>query len=184
MHTIFASRKFNEKFIKKTTKMENITNQQIYADHQVTKENSAQLRKESMQMALAATGSDLATRIKKALLKAWGEWVPDYEGWLRWSSGLYTPDSLIYAIGDKPQRFADYQASMRHQREAATMEMGPIMQIAVEGYTAALVYHMYLCPKAQPEKCFDIMVTEFNTFEETDGQLMVKRLDLYTTKIM
>lgn len=64
------------------------------------------------------------------------------------------------------------------------MEMGPIMQIAVEGYTAALVYHIYLCPKAQLEKCFDIMVTEFNTFEETDGQLMVKRLDLYTTKVM
>ncbi len=43
---------------------------------------------------------------------------------------------------------------------------------------------MYLSLKAQPEKCFDILVAEFNTFEETDGQLMVKRLDLYTTKVM
>lgn len=164
--------------------MEFITNQQILANHQVTKENSARLRKESMEMALATTSTSRENTIKKRLLEAWGTWVPDYEGWLRWSSDLYTPDSLIYAIGDKPQRFADYQASMQGQREAATMEMGPIMQIAVEDNTAALVYHMYLTPKATPEKTFDIMVTEFNTFEEVDGKLMVTRLDLYTTKIM
>lgn len=136
-----------------------------------------------MIMAQDKASANLEDQIKKRLLESWGTWVPDYEGWLKWSSDLYTPDALIYAIGDTPQRFADYQASMRYQRDAATMEMGPIMQIAVEENTAALIYHMYLTPKATPEKTFDILVTEFNTFEMRDSRLMVTRLDLYTTKI-
>ena len=60
------------------------------------------------------------------------------------------------------------------------MEMGPIMQIIVEGNVAALVYHMYLTPKAAIAPTFDMLVTEYNTVEERDGKLMVTHLDLYT----
>lgn len=159
-----------------------ISTQQIYSDYQVTKENSAELRTHSMEAVKSVTSDNTKDKIKKRLIEAWGTWVPDYEGWLQWSNSLYTPDALIYAIGDIPQKFADYQASMKHQRELASMEMGPIMQIIVEGNTAALVYHMYLTPKhISPAETLDIVVTEYNTFEKIDGKLMVTRLDLYTS---
>ena len=45
---------------------------------------------------------------------------------------------------------------------------------------AALVYHMYLTPKAAIAPTFDMLVTEYNTVEERDGKLMVTHLDLYT----
>ena len=41
---------------------------------------------------------------------------------------------------------------------------------------------MYLTPKGvEGAKTMDIVVTEYNTFSEVDGKLMVTRLDLYTT---
>lgn len=86
----------------------------------------------------------------------------------------------MYAIGETPQHFADYQASMKAQRDALTMEMGPIMQIAVDGNTASLIYYMFMSLKNEPEKTIKIIVTEFNTFDYVDGELMVTRLDLYT----
>lgn len=159
-----------------------ITNQQLYSDCQVTKNNSEELRKRSWDDVRSNTTTGKSDQIKKRLIEAWASWVPDYEGWLKWSGSLYTPDALIYAIGDEPQRFADYQASMKYQRDCASMEMGPIMQIAVEDNTAALVYHMYLTPKnVASAETIDIVVTEFNTFEEINGMLMVTRLDLYTS---
>ena len=69
---------------------------------------------------------------------------------------------------------------MKDQRDACSMEMGPIMQMTVEGNVAALVYHMYLTPKVENAPTFDMIVTEFNTVEEIDGKLMVTHLDLYT----
>lgn len=157
-----------------------ITSQVLIMKETVTKENSAQLRKESMEAVLANASDSLSDQIKKRLIEAWGNWVPDYEGWLKWSNSLYTPDSMIYAIGETPQRFANYQVSMKGYRDACDMEMGPIMQIAVDGNTAALIYYMYLTPKNDPSKTMVSIVTEYNTFEMVDGKLMVTRLDLYT----
>ena len=115
------------------------------------------------------------------MIISWGEWQPDYEGWLKWSNDLYTADATISAIGEGIQKFRDYQASMKLQRDACTMEMGPIMNSTVEGNVIALVYHMYLTPKGMENApTFDMLVTEFNTLEEVDGKLMVTHLDLYT----
>ena len=146
-----------------------ISSQVIYKKETVTKENSARLRKQAMEFANANSKGTHSDEIKRRLIEAWGEWVPDYEGWIKWSDSLYTPDSIIYAIGEKPQRFADYQGSMKHQRDAFSMEIGPIMQIAVDGDTAALIYYMYLTPRNEPEKTRRLIVTEYNTFEEKDG---------------
>lgn len=159
---------------------EGITSQVLVMKETVSKENSAQLRKEGMEVALANATDSPSDQIKKRLLEAWGTWVPDYEGWLKWSNSLYTPDSKIYAIGSEVQRFADYQVSMKGYRDACDMEMGPIMQITVDGNTAALIYYMYLTPKNDPAKTMVSIVTEYNTFEVVDGKLMVTRLDLYT----
>ncbi len=61
------------------------------------------------------------------------------------------------------------------------MEMGPLLQAAVNGDTVALVYEMYLMPKGMENRItFTMMVTEFNHFDTVDGKLMVIRLDLYT----
>lgn len=162
--------------------VDGITSQVLVMKENVTKENSAQLRKEALESLNAATDSQ-SDQIKKRLIEAWAAWVPDYEGWLKWSSSLYTPDSKIYAIGKEVQRFADYQASMKGQREACDMEMGPIMQITVQGNTAALIYKMFLTLKSNPNHIMTLIVTEYNTFEMVDGKLMVSRLDLYTGNI-
>jgi len=163
-----------------TVKADGINAQVLIMKETVTKENSAALRAVSAEKARAAATDSRSDQIKKRIIESWSEWVPDYEGWLKWSSSLYTPDSMIYAIGKTPQRFADYQASMKAQRDAFTMEMGPIMQIAVDGNTASLIYYMFMTPKNEPEKTIKIIVTEFNTFDYVDGKLMVTRLDLYT----
>lgn len=163
-----------------TAKTDGINAQVLIMKETVTKENSARLRMESVEKARVAATDSHSDQIKKRIIEAWGAWVPDYEGWLKWSSSLYTPDSMIYAIGETPQRFADYQGSMKAQRDAFSMEMGPIMQIAVDGNTAALIYYMFMTPKHSPEKMVKIIVTEYNTFDYVDGKLMVSRLDLYT----
>lgn len=147
----------------------------------ITKGNSAHLRQEAMKAVQSVSSDQMSDIIKRRLIEAWASWVPDYEGWLKWSGSLYTPDSIIYAIGGEPQRFADYQSSMRNQRDAYSMEMGPIMQMAVNGNTAALIYYMYLTPKPAPSNTIRRVVTEFNTFGVMDGKLMVTRLDLYTS---
>ena len=145
----------------------------------VTKENAKELRLQAMEEVKANPSDTKEGKIMDMLITAWGEWQPDYEGWVKWSDGLYTADSTINAIGGE-QRFRDYQASMKEQRDACAMEMGPIMQIIVEGNVAALVYHMYLTPKAAIAPTFDMLVTEYNTVEERDGKLMVTHLELYT----
>lgn len=147
----------------------------------VTKENSKELRLQAMAEVKANPATTREGKIKDMLITAWGEWVPDYEGWLKWSNGLYTPDSMIYAIGDEEQKFRDYQASMGEQRSRCSMEMGPIMNIVVEDNVAALVYYMYLTPNGMENApTFSMLVTEYNTVEEVDGKLMVTHLALYT----
>ena len=148
---------------------------------QVTKENSKQLREEAAEKAMLAKPRNMQERIKQRLYEAWGSWQPDYEGWVKWSDNLYLPDATIMAIGDKEQLFHDYQASMKLQRDACVMEMGPIMQMTVENNTASLVYLMYLTPKGMNNApTFSMMITEYNQFVEIDGKLMVSHLDLFT----
>ncbi|GAB6087141.1 hypothetical protein [Alkaliphilus crotonatoxidans] len=145
------------------------------------REKSKELREQAAAAARMAKAETLADRIKNRLIIAWGEWQPDYENWVKWSNSLYTADATICAIGDEEQKFRDYQASMKLQRDACSMEMGPIMQMIVEGNVAALVYHMYLTPKGvENAPTFDMIVTEFNRLKEVDGKLMVTHLDLYT----
>ncbi|ALP93176.1 hypothetical protein [Intestinimonas butyriciproducens] len=120
--------------------------------------------------------------IKYRLVKAWNDWQPDYEGWLSWSDSLYTQDSVIEAIGGE-QTFADYQASMKLQREKSTMAMGPITDYTLEGNTAIIHYHMYLTSDGMFGKTTqDIVVTEHNTFEMINGEWMVTHLVLTTQK--
>lgn len=144
-----------------------------------TKENSRELRISAMNASKSAKNGTLAERITNHMNIAWGEWQPDYEGWLAWSNALYAPDAVINAIGGE-QLFRDYQASMKSQRDMCSMEMGPIEQSIVQDNVIALVYHMYLTPKFEGAPTADMMVTEFNTLEERDGKLIVTRLDLYT----
>lgn len=145
----------------------------------VTKENGRDLRIQEMEKVKADPSDTKEGKIMDLLITAWGEWQPDYEGWIKWSNGLYAENATIDAI-DGEKNFRDYQVSMKDQRDACSMEMGPIMQMTVEGNVAALVYHMYLTPKVENAPTFDMIVTEFNTVEEIDGKLMVTHLDLYT----
>lgn len=147
----------------------------------VTKDNSKTLRLESANASKEADDKTIEDQIRNRLITAWGEWQPDYEGWIKWSNGLYTENATISAIGGKEQKFKDYQSSMKLQRDAFTMEMGPIMQIVVKDNVAALVYHMYMTPKnVENAPTFDMIVTEYNTVEKVEGKLMVTHLDLYT----
>lgn len=141
---------------------------------------SGELRQEASQKISNMDVENIQDEIKVRLVEAWGTWQPDYDGWVQWSNGLYDENAVINAIGGE-QAFADYQESMRHQREESTMEMGPIMNIVVEDHTAAITYHMYLTSKGiLGSTTRDIIVTEYNTFEEINDELMVTRLDLYT----
>lgn len=64
---------------------------------------------------------------------------------------------------------------MKEQRDACSMEMGPILRMIVEDHAAALVYNMYLTPKGvENAPTFGRMVTEYDTLEEIDGKLMGK----------
>lgn len=142
---------------------------------------SKELREQAAAAAREQNIETLADAIKQRLYIAWGEWQPDYAGWLKWSDDLYAADATISAIGDHPQKFHDYQASMKEQRDRCSMEMGHILRMTVEDNVAALVYWMYLTPKGMENApTFAMMVTEYNTMEEVDGKLMVTHLDLYT----
>lgn len=154
----------------------------IYEKDEVTKDNSEELRLASQKEAQKQYGdsNDLSDQIKLTLFNWWGNWQPDYESWLKIADGLYAENADITAIGDQTQKYSDYRLAMKTQRDQVDMEMGPIMNITVDGNTATLIYHMYLTPKAAPDKTFDIIVTEYNTFGEVDGKLMVTDLHLYT----
>ena len=154
----------------------------IYETNEVTKENSERLRLASQKEAEATYGDsdELSDEIKLALFAWWGDWQPDYESWLTIADGLYAENADITAIGGETQRYSDYRIAMKSQRDQVDMEMGPIMNISVDGNTATLVYHMYLTPKAAPDTTFDTIITEYNTFGEVDGELMVTDLHLYT----
>lgn len=154
------------------------TTQQVVVPSDVTPENAKEYRIAAMEAINAQPAETLEDQIRQRLYTWWGEWQPDYEGWLECANDLYAEDAVIYAIGGE-QIFSDYKVSMKEQRDACEMEMGPIMQMTVDGNTAALVYNMYLTPKGT-EYTFSMMITEYNTFEEIDGKLMVTRLDLYT----
>ena len=158
------------------------THEVIYETNEVTEENSEKLRLASQDEAEKAYGDseELSDQIKLQLFDWWGNWQPDYDSWLKIADGLYAEDADITAIGGETQKYSDYRVAMKSQRDQVEMEMGPIMNIAVDGNTATLVYHMYLTPKASPDTTFDTIVTEFNTFNEVDGELMVTDLHLYT----
>ncbi|WP_141695020.1 hypothetical protein [Paenibacillus kribbensis] len=61
---------------------------------------------------ITSSVSALEAKIKDRLMTAWDKWKLGYDDWVKWSNELYTPDASISAIGDKPQKFKDYQASM------------------------------------------------------------------------
>ena len=139
---------------------------------------SQTLREQAYDEIADTVANSLEDELRLRLVKAWADWQPDYEGWLAWSDSLYAPDARIKAIGGE-QSFRDYQASMREQREKATMAMGPIMDFSVEDHTAIISYHMYLTSGGRTR---DIIVTEHNTFEKIDGQWMVTYLNISTKK--
>ncbi|RRJ64854.1 hypothetical protein EHV15_19460 [Paenibacillus oralis] len=129
-------------------------------------------------------------KIKNRLHRAWEEWKPGYEDWIKWSDGLYAPDATIIAIGDEPQRFKDYQKSMKDQRDMFAMDMGAIENCVAEDKTVAISYKMYLTPnqtmgKLEAGKTITIKVTEFNTFAEIPGydEPMVTRLELISNSL-
>ncbi len=155
-----------------------MTTQQVVDPGTVTPENAKELRISAMEAINAIPAETQEDRIRQRLYTWWGEWQPDYEGWLQCANDLYAEDATIYAIGGE-QKFSEYKVSMKGQRSLYTMEMGPIQQMTVDGNTATLVYTMYLTAKGG-SKPMSMLITEFNTFEEIDGRLMVTRLDLYT----
>ena len=136
------------------------------------------------------TRTEFEKTITERLFKWWSEWVPDYEGWLKIADGLYAPEGEIIAIGPKSQKYCDYRLSMKGQRDAFDMDMGPIDDCVVEKDTVAIDYKMYMTAKADmPQlrmKKGDtkvLKVTEFNTFANVDGfdVPMVVRLKLIAT---
>lgn len=141
--------------------------------------NSQALREQAYEEVKDIPQNSIEDKIKVRLIKAWADWQPDYEGWIEWSNSLYASNAVIDAIGGE-QAFADYQKSMKTQREKSKMAMGPIWDdMSITGYVATLHYHMYL---TSGNKTQDVIVTEINTFQEIDGVLMVVRLDLSTKR--
>ncbi|WP_315108883.1 hypothetical protein [Clostridium intestinale] len=122
----------------------------------------------------SANRSDFENAIKLRMFSWWSSWVPDYEGWLKIADGLYASECVIDAIGPEPQIYKDYRASMKHQRDAFDMDMGPIENCVVEGDTVALDYKMYMTPKVNMDKMqkgstIVLKVTEFNKFDNVLG---------------
>jgi hypothetical protein len=118
--------------------------------------------------------SDFEKTILARIYEWWANWKPDYEGWLECADGLYTENAIIDAIGPKPQAYKDYRISMKGQRDAFDMDMGPIQTCVVEGNTVAFNYKMYMTPKKdmgtmKQGQTIVLKVSEFNTFEEVDG---------------
>ena len=149
-------------------------------EKKVTMENVKELRIEAMEEIDKKDVKTKQDEMLKRMYDWWGQWQPDYEGWLKVADSLYAPQAVINAIGGE-QRYCDYRNSMKEQRDRCSMEMGPLLHAIADEDTVALVYNMYLTPKGmEGAPTFSMMVTEFNHFEEVDGKLMVTRLDLYT----
>lgn len=136
-----------------------------------------QQRQEGYQRVLAETAENSKGRtafentILCRLYEWWANWKPDYEGWLKCADSLYAQSAIIDAIGKEPQKYMDYRASMKGQRDAFDMDMGPIQTCVVEGDTVAINYKMYMTPKAdmgemKKGQTIVLKVSEFNTFAE------------------
>ncbi|MDD6363532.1 MAG: hypothetical protein PUG18_09865 [Lachnospiraceae bacterium] len=133
--------------------------------------------------------SDYENTILCRIYEWWANWKPDYEGWLACADDLYADTAIIDAIGPEPQQYKDYRASMKGQRDAFEMDMGPIETCVVEGDTVAFNYKMYMTPKKDmgPMKkgsTLVLKVSEFNTFANVEGydKPMVVHLQLLTGK--
>lgn len=133
----------------------------------------------------AAKCSELENVMKKRIFEWWANWKPDYEGWLKCADSLYADSCIIDAIGPDPQIYKDYRASMKGQRDAFDMDMGPIQTYVVEGDTIAFNYKMYMTPKTdmgemKKGKTIVLKVSEFNTFGNVEGydEPMVVHLQL------
>ena len=144
--------------------------------------------KEALKETKKSHRSSFENQIKLKLYKWWAEWKPDYEGWLKVADTLYADSCKIDAIGPETQIFKDYKAAMKHQRDAFSMDMGPIEQCVVENDTVCIFYKMYMTFKGDMfgRKQGDeivLKVTEFNTFDYVDGydEPMVVHLNLITT---
>lgn len=129
--------------------------------------------------------SDFENAITEHIYRWWAQWQPDYEGWLRCADSLYADSAIMDAIGAKPQAYRDYRLSMKEQRDAFDMDMGPIQTFVVEGDTVAFNYKMYMTPKAdmgplKKGKTVVLKVSEFNTFANVEGyeEPMVVHLQL------
>lgn len=122
----------------------------------------------------AAGRSDFENAITEHIYRWWAEWKPDYEGWLKCADSLYADSAIIDAIGATPQVYKDYRASMKGQRDAFDMDIGPIQTFVVEGNTVAFNYRMYMTPKAdmgamKKGQTIVLKVSEFNTFANVEG---------------
>ena len=91
--------------------------------------------KEALKETKKSQRSSFENQIKLKIYKWWAEWKPDYEGWLKVADTLYADSCKIDAIGQETQIFQDYKAAMKHQRDAFSMDMGPIEQCVVENDT-------------------------------------------------
>lgn len=112
--------------------------------------------------------------ILQRMYEWWANWKPDYEGWLQCADSLYANTAIIDAIGADPQVYKEYRASMKGQRDAFDMDMGPIQTCVVEGDTVAFNYRMYMTSKAdmgsmKKGQTIVLKVSEFNTFSNVDG---------------
>lgn len=132
--------------------------------------------------------TDFENEIVRRIFEWWANWKPDYTDWLKCADSLYADSAIIDAIGSKPQKYADYRAAMKGQRDAFDMDMGPIQTCVVEGDTVAFNYRMYMTPKADmgPMKkgqTVVLKVSEFNTFANVAGydKPMVVHLQLIAT---
>lgn len=148
-------------------------------------------RQEGYQKILAeirenkAGRTDFENTMLQRIYEWWANWKPDYEGWLQCADSLYANTAIIDAIGDQPQVYRDYRAAMKGQRDAFTMDMGPIQTCVVEGDTIAFNYKMYMTPKMDMGKLKKgetvvLKVSEFNTFSHVEGydKPMVTHLQL------
>lgn len=131
------------------------------------------------------TYSEFEAFMKERIYRWWANWKPDYEGWLQCADGLYAKEGIIDAIGKEPQKYLDYRASMKGQRDMFEMDMGPIETCVVEKDTIAFNYKMYMTPKfdmgdMKKGETIVLKVSEFNTFEKLEGyrEPMVTHLQL------
>ncbi len=134
--------------------------------------------------------SEFENMMKERMHHWWANWKPDYEGWLKCADSLYSRECMIDAIGAEPQVYKDYRASMKLQRDAFDMDMGPIETCVVEGDTISFNYKMYMTPKADHGKMkkgqtITLKVCEFNTFDEVGGyhKPMVVHLQLIASEL-